>query len=544
MAQDITTLAQRFQAVLDEPLTESCLPEWMQRWTGLQEEFEEYWIQCFENRQKDTRVESYKNDWNTFITVYQPQVRQISIKLKEKLLAFLSHNNLPITAPFLAAFVEEKHIHLAKTSHQYIEMVGLAAHIQNLENGLTIALDNTEITYSQCASVLLLGERTERQTVWQGLHTKLNQLYPESSLQATKAIGLAKQVAQEAGFTDFRSLYWSNKSDISAAESKNLHLAILDAVTPLKQKITAHKKTLLNLSDIFPWDESFDVGKDLEIFSRFTATEWLTVIVNRLRQSSVKLDKLLEGFNQNHYDIDLSPHKTNQGFAAYRPKSKQPFLFLNFRNSFRSFSTLCHELGHVMHYLFMLSHDTSVFDIPNDRDSFNENIAFLFELYILDLLGNEPDAIFPSDTLATLKFQKAMRFIDRMYLCSKIELFEHAIYGSENLENHAETYASLEQQYPSGVNWAGLEQYSKTRWIDARALGEPFTLGLYSRALIGTLVLYQQVRANGLEMVIPALTLPGALSDTERFAALGIAYPFSPKTIHSAMAELERLIPN
>jgi hypothetical protein len=165
----------------------------------------------------------------------------------------------------------------------------------------------------------------------------------------------------------------------------------------------------------------------------------------------------------------------------------------------------------------------------------------LFELHILDVLSAEPDAVFSQQSMKTLKLQKAMRFIDRMYICSKREVFEHCVYGKSN-QDFERLCLDLEYQYPSGTNFSGFEAHISKRWIEARSLGAPFTLGLYSRALVGTMLMYQKVRVGGIEAVFPALNLAGSIPDREKFAVLGIEYPFSKTSIQSAITELESFI--
>jgi oligoendopeptidase F len=540
---NINTLTQRLEDVLTDDINSENLILWLQKWSKLEGEFNEYWVNSFTDKQKDISNSDFKNNWTTFITKFQPAILDISAKIKKKLIDFVQNNEVAIELPFLQMFIDENQINIEKSTEKYVKMMGLAEKIQSRESNLTIQVDDREITYSQYINVISLEERDTREKAWRGLYTKLDEFYVESSRNAVSAISLGNEMANKAGFKDFRSFYWSNKNDLSADNSKKLHLEILNLVTPLKQESTEIKKSILDVNDIFPWDENFDIGKENNIFSEFTESRLIEVVFRRLSENSTLLTELLANLDESLFDISFSPQKTNQAFAAYKPLSRKPLLFMNFRKSFNSFSTFCHELGHTIEFLILTTKNTWVFDyFGSDRFSFTESFAFLFELYVLDILGTGSQALFDAKSISILKFQKALRFIDRMYTCSKREIFEHYIYDKNNNGDFEEYFDSLENLFPSGVNYQGLENQIQKRWIDARSLGAPFTLGLYSRALVSTLLMYKQMRTSGLDSIFSTLALPATLSDKNKLNSLGIEYPFTSTSIESAIAELKQMM--
>ena len=241
-----------------------------------------------------------------------------------------------------------------------------------------------------------------------------------------------------------------------------------------------------------------------------------------------------------HNNLDLASRrgKAPGGYQKSLEETKQPFIFMNAAGMHRDVEILLHEAGHAFHYLASREQLLFVRSAPME---FCEVASMAMEL-----LGDEHLDVFYAPAEAArarrMTVEGIIRFLPWMAV---IDQFQHWVYarpGHTAAERSAE-WVRLLDRFTTGVDWTGLEDARASMWHRQLHLFEvPFYYVEYGIAQLGALQLWMKARQDprrALANYRAALSLGGSRPLPELFAAAGITFDFSERTLGPLDAALE-----
>jgi oligoendopeptidase F len=401
-----------------------------------------------------------------------------------------------------------------------------------------------DLTMQQLGRFLEDPDRPTRQEAWE--------LSAKRRLQDREAIEnifeellpLREKIAANAGLADYRAYQWkaNKRFDYTPADCLKFADAIASSCVPVVARMDLQRAADLGLEKLRPWDTAVDpqsrpalhpfrdddidgfVGKTREIFNRLSPA-------------------LASDFDQlkTHGNLDLQSRKGKQpgGYLMPLEETRQPVIFMNAAGLQRDVETLLHEGGHAFHHL-AAANENLVF-LRSAPMEFCEVASMSMELLgspHLDVFYNEADAQRARRTL----IEGIIRFFPWM---ATIDSFQHWIYThpKHSRQQRQETWLALLDRFGSKLDWTGWEAIRQSQWQrQGHLFHAPFYYIEYGIAQLGALQLWMKSKQDpraALNNYRAALALGGTKPLPQLFAAAGIVFDFSEKTLHPLMAAME-----
>jgi oligoendopeptidase F len=241
-------------------------------------------------------------------------------------------------------------------------------------------------------------------------------------------------------------------------------------------------------------------------------------------------------------NLDLQSRKGKQpgGYLMPLEESRKPFIFMNAAGLQRDVETLLHEGGHAFHHLAASAAEDVVF-LRSAPMEFCEVASMSMEL-----LGSTHFSVFYDLPDANRARRNLIEGIIRFFpWMATIDSFQHWLYTTPKHSRNARKrmWLALVDRFGSKLDWSGWEELRETMWHrQTHLFGSPFYYIEYGIAQLGALQLwvkYRQDPTAAIEGYRAALALGGTRPLPELFAAAGIVFDFSEKTLRPLMKALE-----
>ena len=484
----------------------------------------------------DTENEEIKQAYLDFVENVQPELSKIGDLLNRKLAESPFADELDSeeynvllrdTRMDLALFREENipiYTELTKLGQRYNEICG----------AMTVEFDGEERTMQQMGKYLQVSDRETRENAYRTVgerrfqeSEKIDDIYEEM-------ITLRQQVAQNAGYDNFRDYIFDAKHrfDYSPDDCKAFHDAVEAICVPLKRDVDDERRQNLNLESLRMWDMGHDVhGR--EPLKPFTKVEEMVAGTSRMfhrlsPELGVFFDSLRDGTS---LDLDSRKGKAPGGYQVQRDHSRKPFIFMNATGLQRDLETMVHEAGHAFHSIY--ADDLPLIDYRNAPLEFCEVAAMSMELLTHDFLDefySEEDA------------QRAVRehlegIVSILAWIATIDAFQHWVYTNPNhsrAERHAK-WLELGDRYGSVLDWSGFEDWRNVGWQrQLHLFSYPFYYIEYGIAQLGALQMWLQYKESpemALSNYAKSMRLGGSRPLPNLFEAGGMSFDLGRSTV-------------
>ena len=484
----------------------------------------------------DTENEEIKQAYLDFVENVQPELSKIGDLLNRKLAESPFADELDSeeynvllrdTRMDLALFREENipiYTELTKLGQRYNEICG----------AMTVEFDGEERTMQQMGKYLQVSDRETRENAYRTVgerrfqeSDKIDDIYEEM-------IALRQQVAQNAGYDNFRDYIFDAKHrfDYSPDDCKAFHDAVEAICVPLKRDVDDERRQNLNLESLRMWDMGHDVhGR--EPLKPFTKVEEMVAGTSRMfhrlsPELGVFFDSLRDGTS---LDLDSRKGKAPGGYQVQRDHSRKPFIFMNATGLQRDLETMVHEAGHAFHSIY--ADDLPLIDYRNAPLEFCEVAAMSMELLTHDFLDefySEEDA------------QRAVRehlegIVSILAWIATIDAFQHWVYTNPNhsrAERHAK-WLELGDRYGSVLDWSGFEDWRNVGWQrQLHLFSYPFYYIEYGIAQLGALQMWLQYKESpeiALSNYAKSMRLGGSRPLPNLFEAGGMSFDLGRSTV-------------
>jgi oligoendopeptidase F len=540
-----------YQALLDRELKcEHCLETLLLDRSELDAAVSEAGATLYINMTRRTDDKATKQAYLDFVENVQPNVRRISFALDQKIVQSphvdkLDPQRYRVMLRDLRADVElfrDENVPLqtrdTTLDQQFSEICG----------GMIVQFDGEERTLPQMNKYLEENDRTIRENAWRGIWQRraqdanaLNDIFDEM-------IALRHQVAQNAGFDNYRDYAFKSKHrfDYTPEDCEAFHNGAETVCVPLMRTLNRQRTDALKVDPLRPWDLGVDtLGRPpLRPFSN--ADELIDGTSKIFHELDGSLGTLFDRLRTGDcLDLESRPGKAPGGYQYQRDFSREPFIFMNAAGLHRDLETMVHEAGHAFHS--MLSQHDPLVHYRHAPIEFAEVASMSMELLAHPYLG----AFYDETDAARARRRHLESLATMLPWIATIDAFQHWLYTHPRHTRAERTakWLELDARFGPAVDWTGLEDFRAIQWQrQLHLFSVPFYYIEYGIAQLGALQLWMQARRDeslAIDNYTAAMKLGGSRPLPELFQAADLEFNFGPTTMQALMdtvqEELESL---
>lgn len=413
---------------------------------------------------------------------------------------------------------------------------------QKICGAMTAAWDGEERTLTRVAAALEEPDRDRRRRAFDAIARRRARDREELDALFDELRALRGRIASNAGFANYRDYVFRRyeRFDYTPEDCAAFADAVERCFVPLLRRVQRDQERSLKVDRLRPWDLAVD-PRNRPPLKPFAACAELATGAQRIFDG---LDPdLARDFallrERGLLDLDNRKAKAPGGYQSTLQEARLPFIFMNAVGLHRDVETLLHESGHAFHAL--AARDLFPSAYRHAPIEFCEVASMGMELLAQDRLGvfyNEED-----HRRARLDHIKGI--ISVFPWIAQVDTFQHWIYLNKEHSREGRTRAWLEltDRFGGIADWTDYEFARVSAWHRQLHIFEmPFYYIEYGIAQIGALGLWVASRrdfAGTLARYRRALALGGSRPLPELFAAAGLEFDFSERSLAPLAEELE-----
>ncbi|HEX4055834.1 MAG TPA: M3 family oligoendopeptidase [Tepidisphaeraceae bacterium] len=550
---DFSKLEKLYRELLDRKIGNvQELKDWLEDFSELASTVDEYGCRRYIDKSCHTDDEEIKKRFLQFVEEVEPRAKPLAFALQKKYLDSPLRQKLERKRFDVLDRRWQAEVEIFREENVPIEteITRRVTEYDQINGRMTVDFRGQELTMQQIARYLEDPEPGARKEAWES--SSCRRLVDREAIELIfeALLPLRQKIAQNAGLSDYRAYQWkaNKRFDYTPEDCLRFADAIAEICVPMVRRLDRQRAGELGLSTIRPWDSAVDV-KGRPALRPFDQNN-IDVFVQKTREIFNRLSPALAAdFDQlrQHGNLDLQSRKGKQpgGYLMPLEESRQPFIFMNAAGMQRDVETLLHEGGHAFHHLAAAREDL-VF-LRSAPMEFCEVASMSMEL-----LGSEHLGVFYDEADTARAKRKLIEGIIQFFpWMAIIDSFQHWLYthaGHRRDERQAK-WMELLNRFGGIVDWSGWEAVRESLWQrQGHLFHAPFYYVEYGIAQLGALQLWMKARQDphqALANYRAALALGGTRPLPQLFAAAGIVFDFSQKTLRPLMdalgEELERL---
>ncbi len=510
------------------------LEEWLKDRSELEAVLEEDMAWRYIKMNIDTTDEELAESFNFFITEIEPKIAPYANDFNLKLVnsAFVNDLNKDKYHIYLRGIKKQIEIFREENIPLNTKLQALSQKYGAISAKMTINYDGKELTLQQASNYLKKTDRKVREEVFQLINERRLQDEKELNDLYSELIQLRHQVAQNAGFKNYRDYMFAamGRFDYQPQDCFDFHNAIASEVVPMTNSFDEERKDLLGLDALKPWDTAVDpTGK--EALKPFDGGEEL---IDKSIQCFYKIrpyfgERLEIMKHMKYVDLDSKKGKAPGGFNYPLHEIGVPFIYMNSVGSQRDLVTMVHEGGHAVHSF--LSRDLELTGFKDAPSEVAELASMSMELLTMDYWDE-----FYSDAeeLKRAKKEQLEKALETLPWVAAIDKFQHWVYENptHTVEERYASWNSIMKTFGSNVvDWSGNENALSTLWQKQLHLYEvPFYYIEYGMAQLGAIAVWRNYKQNpnkAIDQYIDALKLGYTKSIGEIYQTAGIEFNFT-----------------
>ncbi len=542
-----------FQDLTSRSLTAENVNAWLADWSRLGRLIYETFSRLSVATTQNTADPEAKQRYFAFLENIFPAVQAAEQKLKQKLLnSGLQPEGFEIPLRNMrteAAIFRDKNLPLfteeAKLSTQYDEVIGAE----------TVNWEGKELTLTQLRSVITQSaDRGLRERAWR-LGAQ-RQLADREALNALwgKFMGLRRQMAENAGFPDYRAFRWQQliRVDYTPEDCKRFHAAIEEVVVPAATRVYERKRDEMGAKTLRPWD----LGRDyIYPINRHPLHPFQTVeeledkTASMFRRVDPQIGAYFETMRREKLlDLENRKNKAPGAYCTEFPVVKRPFVFGNSVGVHDDVQTLLHEAGHAFH-VFERNHLPYMQQAEVGAE-FAEVASMGMELLASPYLPADQGGFYSRRDAAYALTEHLESLLILWPFMAVVDAFQHWVYENHKAAtspaNCDAQWGELWQRFIPGVDWSGLEQERVTGWQRKLHIFKyPFYYVDYGLAQLGAVQVWHnslQDQRKAVDQYRKALSLGGTVPLPQLYAAAGAKLALDAATLRIAVNRIEEKI--
>lgn len=531
-----------YQKLADKPITslaemETFLAHWSELEAVVSEHAVVLCIRMTCQTDDSVRSEAFRH----FTQEILPAIKPLEHQLKVRLLSFYDtitppndrYNVLIRAARADVELFRQENVALQKREDALVQ------DYQTLCGAMTVEFQGQQLTMPQMRHKLTEPDRALRKAAWLATAQRRQQDAERLDDIFDEMVALRHKIALNSGeknYCDYKFKQW-HRFDYTPKHCFNYHEAVIETVVPAFGRIVENRQKTMRFDTIRPWD--FDPTQPADPYRR-TALHPFTKVDDLVKGIRKMVGKLHPDFEKNIANmdslglLDLASRKNKApgGYQESLHEHRQQFIFGNVVGSGDDIYLLLHEGGHAFHSA--ACHDEPITSYRQAPIEFCEVASMGMEMLGSRYLNEFYNA---SDT------QRAWRehlegLIYGLIWIANIDSFQHWIYENplENRQQRRQAWTKINKRFFGQLyDWSELENYRLTMWHRQLHIFQvPFYYIEYGIARLGALGIWLQSKKDintAVNNYRRALALGGSKPLPELFAATGLKFDFSAKTV-------------
>jgi oligoendopeptidase F len=529
----------QYQLVLERPIGSAGeLERWLSDCSELSSVMDEFGSRRYIDKSCHTEDAAIEARYMQFVEDIEPNIKPLFFAIQKKYLA------CPFRSELKGKRYETLHrrwgadVALFRQENVPLETEATRVNTEydKICGAMMVDFEGGSYTIQQMARFQEKLDRDVRQRAWQAAANR--RLRDADSIEPLfeRLLGLRQRIASNAGLDNFRSVIWLayKRFDYTPEQCLGFAAAIEQSVVPLVKELDRRRKRDLGVEKLRPWDVSVDPhGRPpLEPFNE-------NEIANFVEKTKMIFDRISPALGEDfdllrrRKNLDLASRAGKQpgGYQCNLEEAREPFIFMNAAGLQGDVQTLLHEGGHAFHLL--AAREEPLMYLRSAPIEFCEVASMSMEL-----LGAEHFDVFYSAADARRAKRMLLEGVIRLLSwIATIDSFQHWLYThpGHSQEERTGYWRSLLDRFGGEVDWSGYEGIRDRSWQKQMHLfNSPFYYVEYGIAQLGALQVWMKSRVDPRQALAnyrAALALGGTRSLPELFAAAGIQFDFSSKTL-------------
>lgn len=546
-AGDFAEIEPLYLQLLDRPLeTQAQAERWLVDFSELTSVLNDSGNRLYINKSCHTDDPEIEKAYLRFVEEIEPKIKPLHFQLQRKLLESPAAGQLKGQRYALLLRHWRAEVELFREQNVAIEtqVTLLNKEYDKIYGAMMVDFRGKQYTTDQAYRFVEDPDRPTRQEAWEAVSRR--RLLDREAIESIfdQQLHLRQTIARNAGLSDYRAFSWKafKRFDYTPQDCLSFADAVEQTCVPILRELDQKRRQDLGLDRLRPWDFAVDPKSrpPLRPFEESNVDgliDGVKAIVSRL---SPQLAEEFESL-RTHNNLDLQTRKGKQpgGYICPFQEPRQAFIFMNAAGVQDDLFTLLHEGGHAFH--FLAAWDEPLVFLRVAPVEFLEVASISMEM-----LGSDHFDVFYS-AAETSRARRAQmeRVIGLLTSCAKIDSFQHWIYTHprHGRDQRTAEWLRLGSRFSSDVDWSGHEDAQATGWMRVPHLfHQPFYYIEYGIAQLGALQLWLKSRQDphgALAGYRAALALGGTRTLPELFAAAGIVFDFSAKTLGPLMQAVQ-----
>jgi oligoendopeptidase F len=491
----------------------------------------------------DTTDKKLEEAYTFFCTDIQPHIQVQEDLLNKKLMAcsFIKELDTNIYKNYLRTTQKDIELFVPSNIELQSQESILAQQYGSISSKMSIEVNGQEYTLQQAAKFLMQSDAKLREEVFAKVAARRMQDIDALNELFNKLVQVRHQIALNAGFENYRDYKFKElgRFDYTVQDCIKFQEAIKKHILPLCEKIFAHKKKVLGLAVLKPYDVDAEPA----------GQEPLTPFANGadLIEKSIQVfDKLNPYFGDalrkmkaiNHFDLDSRKGKAPGGYNCPLAETGVPFIFMNAASTADDVVTMMHEGGHALHSFLCHSLPLNALkEYPMEMAELASMSMELMTMEYWDVFYTNPNE------LQRAKIEELERVLTILPWIAIIDKFQHWVYTHPTHTNaeRTNTWNKIVAEFSTNsVDWSGWENYHAIYWQKQLHLFEvPFYYIEYGIAQLGAIGMWMQYKKNAPQAInnyINALSLGYTADLHALYKTAGISFDFSDAQVQKLSA--------
>lgn len=501
----------------------------------------------------DTENTALEEAFTYFCLEIEPHIKPYADALNRKLMdsPFVQELDASTYHTYLRSVKKDIALYREENVNLLAELNVLAQQYGTITGKMTVTVQGKEYTLQQAARFLMQSDRSLREEVYHLVNQRRQQDAEALDDLFDELLKKRHQVALQAGFANYRDYKFQElgRFDYSVADCESFHEAIRSKIRPLVDRLYEHKKHVLGLDALKPYDIDAEPAGQQPLAPFQHGEELLEKSIEVFSQLRPYFGDCLRTMKRKgHFDLESRKGKAPGGYNCPLAETGAPFIFMNAAGTADDVVTMMHEGGHALHSF--LSHHLELAAFKEYPMEMAELASMSMELFTMPLWTNfYPN---PNDHRRA-QLEELERALSIFPWIATIDAFQHWLYthpGHSRTER-AQAWTEIHTRFaPASVSWQGLEDYRSILWQKQLHLFEvPFYYIEYGIAQLGALAMWKQFHVHPeatLDNYMRALSLGGLKTLPELYKIAGIEFNFSPQRVEElcdfVQAQIEGLL--
>jgi len=525
---------------------------WLDDWSALASCVDEQFTRLQIVTSQHTADEKLQAQFGEFLDQVQPPTQAANQKVKEKLLESGLHpKGFEIAQKMMQA---EAEIFCEANLPLLAEEQKLANEYDKIQGATTVMWKGEEKTRTEMVALYSYDtDRAIREEAWKATWNRMYQNREPINALWGKFMALRLQLAENAGFPDYRSYLWKKyrRFDYTPEDCKSFHAAIEEVAVPAAERVYERRRQRLGIEAIRPWDQNVDQFGRPQLRPAKTVDELNSKTLNVFEKVDPKFREYYQRMMDNDLlDLDNRKNKAAGAYSLCYNVAQLPFIFMSHANTTLDVESILHEGGHAFHSFesaHLLFHQKAENYVPAE---FAEVASMGMELLAAPYLTQEYGGYYTEEESARARISHLESFITFLPYMALVDSFQHWIY--ENPDDSLDgikceqKWGELWDHFMKGIEYSGFEKYKNIYWHRQGHIHTmPFYYIEYGLAELGAVQVFGNARKDQKKAVADyrkALALGSTVSLPELFAAAGAKFAFDAETVKKAVDLMEEVI--